>query len=221
MFQALEGKGPTIAETEPQPVDVLDAEKPESVSSEPNELATVECPNCHTLNCSVVECCACGRLGCRITSVTCPYHRHGARVQHQDGSYGDVAPHMTQCSIEDCGETVLVNGQKYSVGTAPGAGNNCLVFSLAQCLRLQEVDAATVRLKLVQMHPKGEAKVTKSNFLTAEFHWHSLLGADPTEYTVVVLNDSRKQGACHGHGPKQIVIENLGNQHFQPLLLSA
>ena len=133
-------------------------------------------------------------------------------------------PHMTQCSIEDCGETVIVNGQKYSVGTAPGTGNNCLVFSLAQCLCLQEVDAATVRLKLVQMHPKGEAKVTKSNFLTAEFHWHSILkvlGADPTQYTVVVLNDSRKQGACHGHGPKQIVIENLGNQHFQPFLLSA
>jgi len=86
------------------------------------------------------------------------------------------------------------------------------------------MDAATVRLKLVQMHPKGEAKVTKSNFLTAEFHWHSilkLLGADPRQYTVVVLNDSRKQGACHGHRPKQIVIENLGNQHFQPFLLSA
>ena len=99
MFQALEGKGPTIAETEPQPLDVLDAEKPESVSSEPNELATLECPNCRTLNCSVVECCACGRLGCRITSVTCPYHRHGARVQQEDGSYGDVAPHMTQCFV--------------------------------------------------------------------------------------------------------------------------
>ena len=93
-----------------------------------------------------------------------------------------------------------------------------------QCLCLQEVDAAKIRLKLKQMHPKGEAKVTKSNFLTAEFHWHSilkLLGADPIEYTVVVLNDSRKQGACHGHGRKQIVIENLGNQHFQPLLVSA
>jgi len=67
-------------------------------------------------------------------------------------------------------------------------------------------------------------KFTKSNFLTAEFHWHSILkliGADPTQYTVVVLNDSRKPGACHGHGPTQIVIENLGNQHFQPFLLSA
>ena len=99
VFQALEGKGPTIAGTEPQPVDVLEAEKPERVSSEPIELATLECPNCHTLNCSVVECCAYGRLGCRITLVTCPYHRHGARVQHEDGSYGDVVPHMTPLKV--------------------------------------------------------------------------------------------------------------------------
>ena len=80
-----------------------------------------------------------------------------------------------------------------------------------------------MRQKLRNMHTKGLAKVTQSNFLTAEFHWHSilqLLGADPTEYTVVVLSDSRKQGACHGHSGTQIVIENLGNQHFQPFLLS-
>jgi hypothetical protein len=47
-----------------------------------------------------------------------------------------------------------------------------------------------------------------------------LLGADPKEYTMVVLNDSRKQGACHGHGGTQIVIQNLGNQHFQPFPFS-
>ena len=37
---------------------------------------------------------------------------------------------------------------------------------------------------------------------------------------MVVLSDSRKQGACHGHSGTQIVIENLGNQHSQPFLLS-
>jgi len=37
---------------------------------------------------------------------------------------------------------------------------------------------------------------------------------------VVVLSDSRMQGACHCHGGTQIVIENLGNQHFQPFLRS-
>ena len=38
---------------------------------------------------------------------------------------------------------------------------------------------------------------------------------------VVVLNDSRKQSACHDHRGTQIVnIPNLGNQHFQPFLIS-
>ena len=199
----------------------LTPEKPQSRPSDKDKEETDECPNCHKFRCSEESCCACGKPGCSIRKQTCPFHVHGARVQHPDGSYGDHVPHMTQCAIDVTGKVVTVNSERYVPAEAPGIGNNCLIFSLAQCLKLENVDAKTVRMKLQDLHTKGQSQVTETNFLTAEYHWHSilrLLGADPTEYTLVVLNDSRQQGACHGCGKKQIVIENLGNYHFQPFL---
>ena len=129
-----------------------------------------------------------------------------------------------------------VDGLTYRRTAASSDGNNCLIDSLRQCLKIAACDCSLVRQELLRQfgNASGPANVTARSHLDAESHWKAILvsllrmhageiatSRDPEDYSVVVL-------ACHREGqgdllgdsqaPHRLVVMNEDNLHFEPCM---
>ena len=173
------------------------------------------------------RCDACNQINCHISKPTCPYHAHKKREDHADAAHGDNVPHFAQMAITRASNTIYLDGKKHIIGTAPGTGCNCLIYSLAEVLHVSTVDAPAIRKLLQQHFQHGEQRVTSINYLTAEYHWASIvrsLGFDEKDVRLICVSLTHSlHGSTHVVGPPnsnrhQIAIANEGNSHFVPLI---
>jgi hypothetical protein len=69
---------------------------------------------------------------------------------------------------------ITVNGDRFYVGGASGAGCNCLIDTLNQLLKTC-VSNATVRRDLQRKFPTGPNAVVEDNFLDFRAHWAAII----------------------------------------------
>ena len=133
-------------------------------------------------------------------------------------------------------DLLVVDDVTYLRTRASSAGNNCLIDSLRQCLKIPDCDCSLVRQDLLQQfgNASGAANVTTWSHLDAESHWKAILASlfrihaeelatprDPEQYCVVVLACHREgQGNFLGdaHAAHRLVVMNENNLHFEPCM---
>ena len=168
-------------------------------------------------------------------------------IDSQEGTGGSV-PHFLQINWRPAGKTptgadiVVVDDKYYYRGKAPVLGNNCLIHSLSQCLRIFMYKPDDVRNDLLQEfgHVKGSAQVTPDNFLDLESHWASIIRSlarhnqcgsvrnfDVSKIRIVCFSQPSFAdspailGSVLGNTAeykRTLVVMNSRNEHFDPCL---
>ena len=120
-----------------------------------------------------------------------------------------------------------VDGVRFSLGTASGLRNNCLIDTLRQKLDLV-CSSGYVRKKLQEAFPcPGPSHVTNHNFLTLEFHAAEIirfLGEAVGQrlrlesFRIVCIDlEYEGNGDVVGEGPVILHIARENGNHFLPL----
>ena len=134
---------------------------------------------------------------------------------------------MHYMAVQRCGQSLWLDGVRFSLGTASGNRNNCLIDTLRQKLDLV-CSTAYVREKLQEAFPgPGPSHVTEDNFLTLEFHATEiirLLGEAvgqrlrPQSFRIVCVDlEYMGHGDVVGEGPVMLHIARENGNHFVPL----
>ena len=134
---------------------------------------------------------------------------------------------MSQIQFERDGDIFIVDGREYMLGCASGADNNCLIDTLRQKLNII-ASVGSVRRRLQERFPSGEARVTAHNFLELQAHWRAVLEflgqtagrpIDTNHYRVVCLDLTiGHSGDVVGTGALTLHIARVGLNHFVPLI---
>lgn len=182
----------------------------------------------------------------------CPYYGRDAgqltwRASAEDladamPGTGGALPHRTQVGWsllgkDDHGELIVrVSQRDYLVGQASGAGCNCLIHSLSQCLGIV-TNMAAVREDLIKEFGSspGRMKVGAGTFLELEHHWVAVLrgifkhalgcaiaAVDVDQFCIKGLYlDKPGNGLVVGllSAPRSLVVACRSFVHFEPCLL--
>jgi len=136
-------------------------------------------------------------------------------------------------------QIVEVNGESFYEGAGSPVGNNCLIDSLRQCLKL-EVDPRKVRDDLFgqfgKCHPKSGKQVTPISFLGVHEHWEAIVQSlflhntsgrpshcNVKEYCVLALYAQNRDQKClsgNRTAKNLLVLMNQNGRHFNPCLRS-
>ena len=145
--------------------------------------------------------------------------------EHPDALPGDSVPHMFEIRFERSGDDLTLDGQRYAIGCASGAQNNCLIDTLRQKLGII-ASADHVRLRLQTRFASGDARVTSNNFLELAVHWRAVLEylgdaagqpIDPNHYRILCIDlVIGHSGDVVGTGPTTLHIARVGLNHFVP-----
>ena len=183
------------------------------------------------------------------TDPLCPYYLR-ERATHPDAvATGSAAADMferapvsiTKRASEDLVTLHSASGDQVFVkGSASGAGNNCLIFSLLEAIRMHSfriiANVEWIRLELQRRYPASRSyAVTQSNFLDLRNHWEAvvdlilasarfqgcLLPADlsAASFRVISIQENARVIGDHvGTGRFELYIMNQGFLHFIPLI---
>ena len=195
-------------------------------------------------------CHACDSKNCWRTNRACEFHDKD-REDHKDGNLGNDVPHMHQMDIEIYKNSEMVSTGRmldplwwnehsiilriqrmdYIMGSASGAGCNCLIDSLRQSLELV-CNVSKVRESLEEIHRGKFSHIDHMDFLQLDWHWRDILQLlsqhnlckkrlDVNDYRVICV-DLNLPGHGDVYGSPQasrilhICRQNLN--HFVPLL---
>ena len=191
-------------------------------------------------------CHRCDRPGCWTHNPHCTFFGRERPEVADAPTTGTLAPDMfertrVRITRQEHLQRVLVEWNEHSFikGYASGAGFNCLIQTLRECLNDRCLHCVAnvpwIRQELRKRFPTGENRVTEKNFLDLRNHWRSIVdligisaranGCDPAGHisaanfnVTAVLEDSRRVVEVDGEGPIPLFILNEGNAHFVPLL---
>ena len=134
---------------------------------------------------------------------------------------------MSQIHFERDGDIFTLDGREYMLGHASGIDNNCLIDTLRQKLSII-ANVSSVRRRLQERFPSGEATVTANNFREHQAHWRAVLEflgeatghpIDTNQYCVVCLDLTiGHSGDVVGTGALTLHIARVGLNHFVPLI---
>ena len=138
-----------------------------------------------------MRCERCDRVG--HTSEECPYFRH-ARLDHPDAAMGDSVPHMSERDIAVfCNSArvsqprmspgwwrgkdieIVVDQERFFMGTASGEGCNCLIDSLRQVLPTAVCNVPFIRTEIEKLHQNRASAIIPGDYLDLALYWRDII----------------------------------------------
>ena len=188
----------------------------------------------------------------------CPYHRR-PRLAHADASFGDFVPHMSQTNITVFLDSVQqntgprrepywyagrvlefdVDDQRFELGTASGAGCNCLIDTLRKLLeamlptRFPKKSVDEVRRLLEHRHRGRATRITPGEYLDLALYWEDIVDLFGMIHQEPQLRRALFEIVCvdvtwigHGErlpagasreGKRTLFVARVNQNHFVPM----